>query len=115
NNTQYFINKKLTNFLKTETMKTYFIDLKNQGYYIRKEKGEYKGQKFNSYTLIKNDPSPESHIIACWLNKKAVEKLKTEIGFSIVSDDNKNRICHFGSFPTALKFSTQTKEPLMMN
>lgn len=92
-------------------MKKYFIKLKKQGYYIRKRKGEFNGKIFTDYMMIKDNPTPDSNLIACWLNKSAVKKMIKEIGFKMVFDD-KNTVC-FLQTPECLKFETQTKEPLI--
>jgi hypothetical protein len=95
-------------------MKKYFQELKNKGYYILLSKGEFKGKIFYEYQVTKNDPTKDSRLIACWLNKKAFFEVKKIIDFKII-DDTKKVVFHSGSLPIALNFTTQIKESLMLN
>lgn len=93
-------------------MKNYFKKLKKEGFYILIRKGEFNNKIFNEYQLTKNNPTKDSRLIACYMNKLAVKKLVENIGFKIVDNRNENIVFH-GSCPEALKFETQTKEPLI--
>lgn len=91
--------------LKRETMN--WKQLKEEGWYLRKESGTYKGFPHTSYALTKdNDDGTRSTI--CFVNLKAFRELIKMFSFEVKESLNVCWLNHCDS----MDFSTQTKEAL---
>ena len=65
----------------------YFETLKNDGYYIRIEKGRYKQQPHTAISICK-DIEEGRGSIACYINRPALTEIQKELNFNIINKEN---------------------------